>query len=118
MGSSLVANAAPKKIVITFSENIANNANIDPADFKVKVDSGAYASPSAAAVASGKVELTLASDVTQSNVVKIKYTKNTGATTKNIADAAGNAVGDIAEQTVTNNIDTAPTYQSSLVANA
>ena len=74
-------------IVITFSENIAANNNIDKDDFAISVNDlgvGTYFfAPSSAAVVNGKVELTLASaggwspPFTSIQAVTVAYTKNT-----------------------------------------
>ena len=120
--SSLVANdpagdAADENIVvITFDENIAANASIDPADFSVKVDDAAAAAPSSVAIDGGKVKLTLASAVKHGQVVTITYVKH-ATVGRNIADAQGNAVatfGTDTRKTVTNNVldEDVPTFTS------
>merc|ERR1711871_939422 len=113
--SAQVANAAPTKVVITFSENIASGTTT-AGDFAVVVVSSA-ATVSSAAIASGKVELTLSADVTNGQNISVAYTKSNTAS-QNIGDAANNTVATFTAQSVTNNVAAAPTPAPSTPAPA
>jgi uncharacterized repeat protein (TIGR02059 family) len=112
-----VANAAATKVVLTFTENIAANANVNAADFAV-LKAGSSATISSAAVANDKVELTLANAVTNGQSVTVAYTKH-GTANRNIKDLTGNAVATFSAQVVTNNVagtdSSVPTLKSAEV---
>ena len=115
--SGIVTDAAPKKIILSFTQTIAP-LTLVATDFGVSIDGGAGVAPTAAAIVAGKVELTLAVAVTNAQVVTVGYDKST-TTAQNITDIAGNAVvtfGNgkapaVASSTVTNAVG-APTYIS------
>lgn len=115
--TAVVENAAATKVVISFTENIASNANINADDFAVTV-AGSSSTISSAAVANDRVELTLSAAVTNGQAVTVAYTKH-GTANRNIKDEAGNAVASFSALSVTNNVagtdNVAPTFLSAEV---
>ena len=113
--SSLIANATPSVLEITFSMTLAN---IIPAAsaFNVTVNSTTR-SVSSVSVSGTKVSLTLASPVIYGNVITVSYTK---PSTNPLQTSAGGQVASFSNQNVTNNLaaPAVPVYVSSLIANA
>ena len=114
--SSLVANATPSVLEITYNLTLANIVPAASA-FSVTVNSAAR-TVSSVAVSGTKVSLTLASPVAYGNVVTVAYTK---PATNPLQTSSGGQAASITAQAVTNNVaapPSIPTYVSSLVANA
>ncbi len=113
--SSLIANATPSVLEITFSMTLAN---IIPAAsaFNVTVNSTTR-TVSSVSVSGTKVSLTLASPVIYGNVITVSYTK---PSTNPLQTSAGGQVASFSNQNVTNNLaaPAVPAYVSSLIANA
>jgi uncharacterized protein (TIGR02145 family)/uncharacterized repeat protein (TIGR02059 family) len=112
--SSLVANATPTMLEITYNLTLAD---IVPAtsSFNVMVNSAASAVNSVS-ISGAKVMLTLASAVVYGDVVTVAYTK---PATNPLQTASGGQAASITAQSVTNNVAAVlPVYVSSLVANA
>jgi len=113
--SSLIANATPSVLEITFSMTLAN---IIPAAsaFNVTVNSTTR-TVSSVSVSGTKVSLTLASPVIYGNVITLSYTK---PSTNPLQTSAGGQVASFSNQNVTNNLaaPAVPAYVSSLIANA
>ena len=88
LSTSVIVEGSPTIIELTFDEDISANANIDEADFGVKVN-GSVATISEAITENNKVKLTLASRVWQGDTVSdLSYNVST-TTSKNIVGANG-----------------------------
>jgi uncharacterized repeat protein (TIGR02059 family) len=112
--SSVIENAAPSILVITYNLSLANIVPSTTA-FTVMVNSVAR-SVSSVAIVSGKVQLTLATPVIYGDVVTVAYTK---PASNPLQTASGGEAASITAQSVTNNcIATIPVYVSSVVENA
>ena len=99
--SASVSEEAATVVEIIFDEDINSGADIQVSDFVVTVG-GTTVNISVAAIASGKVNITLLGDrILVGEVVTIAYTKS-GVSANNIADSEGNAVATFASQSVTN----------------
>ena len=118
--SSVIENAAPTKLVITYNLSLANVVPAVSA-FAVKVNSVAR-SVSSVAVSGTKVTLTLSSPVLFGNTITAAYTK---PSTNPLQTTSGGQAATIGAQTVTNNViaipapaPTLPVYVSSAIENA
>jgi uncharacterized repeat protein (TIGR02059 family) len=112
--SSVVENAAPAILEMTYNLSLAN---IVPATsvFNVQVNSVAR-TVNSVSIVGGKVQLTLASAIVYGDIITVAYTKPSVNPLQ--SSSGGTAVG-ISAQPVTNNcISASPTYQSSVVENA
>lgn len=97
--SATIENAAPAKIVLTYSEALDTGSVPTTGQFNVTVDA-ISASIASTAVVGSTVEVTLSTAVTTGQVVVIGY-----STTGNpIQDAAGNDAAGFSGQSVTNNV--------------
>ena len=112
--SSVVGNATPSLIEMTYSLSLANIAPATPA-FTVLVNS-APRTVNAVAISGTKVQLTLASAIAFGDVVTLSYTKPTVSPLQ--TTFAGQAAS-FSAQAVTNSINPpVPVYISSTVGNA
>ena len=112
--SSVVENATPSRLEITYNLTLAN---IVPAvsAFTVMVNASAR-SISSVTVSGTKVLLTLASPVVYGDAVTVAYTK---PSTNPLQTAAGGQAASLTAQNVTNNVAAViPAYVSSVVENA
>jgi uncharacterized repeat protein (TIGR02059 family) len=113
--SSVVQNASPAVLEITFSAALAN---IIPAvsAFNVQVNSVSR-TVNSVAIVGGKVQLTLASPVVSGNTITVAYTK---PATNPLQTSAGGQSASFTAVAVTNNCVAAvsPVYSSSVVQNA
>jgi uncharacterized repeat protein (TIGR02059 family) len=112
--SSVIQNATPSKLEMTYSLTLANVVPATSA-FTVKVNS-ASVTVSSVIISGVKVTLTLGSVVKYGDVVTIAYNK---PTTNPIQTSDGGQAASITAQNVTNNIAPAiPVYVSSVIENA
>jgi uncharacterized protein (TIGR02145 family)/uncharacterized repeat protein (TIGR02059 family) len=112
--SSVVENATPSVLEMTYSLSLAN---IIPATsaFTVMVSSSSRTINSVA-ISGTKVQLTLASQINSGDVVTVSYTK---PSTNPLQTASGGQAATITGQSVTNNVSAfIPAYVSSVVENA
>jgi uncharacterized repeat protein (TIGR02059 family) len=114
--SSVVANATPSLLEMTYNTTLAS---ITPAAsaFSVLVNSAAR-TISAVVISGTKVQLTLASPVLTGDAINISYTKPSASPLQ--TTSGGQAVS-VSSQTVTNNVSASaaiPVYTSAAVANA
>ena len=112
--SSVVENATPAKLEITYNLSLAN---IIPASsaFSVRVNS-VTRTVSAVAISGTKVMLTLASPVIYGDVVTVAYTK---PASNPLQSASDGQVASITAQNVTNNVAAViPGYVSSVIQDA
>lgn len=111
---SVVENASPSVIVITFDLALASIVPASSA-FNVQVNSVSR-TVSAVSVNGTKVQLTLASSVAYADVITVSYTK---PSTNPLQSASGGIVASISSKPVTNNCNpVAPVYVSSAIQNA
>jgi uncharacterized repeat protein (TIGR02059 family) len=115
--SSVIANATPTLLEMTYSLSLANVVPAASA-FTVRVNS-VNRTVSSVAIVSGKVRLTLASPVVYGDVVTVAYTK---PASNPLQSTAGGQAVSISAQNVTNNVSSGtpviPVYVSSVIANA
>ncbi len=112
--SSVIENAAPAVLVMTYNMNLANIVPATTA-FTVMVNSVSRA-VNTVTVSGTQVRLTLASAVAAGNIVTVAYTKP--ATTP-LQTSAGDQAASITARSVTNNVTASlPVYISSVVENA
>jgi uncharacterized repeat protein (TIGR02059 family) len=112
--SSVIANATPSVLEMTYDQTLANIAPSASA-FSVMVNSVAR-TVSSVSISGTKVLLTLSSPVAYGNVVTVAYTK---PTTNPLQSTSGGQAASITAKTVTNNVAAAiPVYVSSVIANA
>jgi uncharacterized repeat protein (TIGR02059 family) len=112
--SSVIENAFPSRIDVTYSLSLANVVPATSA-FSVTVNSSAR-TVSSVSVSGTKVLLTLASAVAYGDVVTIAYTK---PTTNPLQTAGGGKPASITAQNVTNNVAVInPVYFNSVIENA
>lgn len=91
--SAVVENAAPKNVLVTFSENVKmDNAN----GFTVMV-AGNATTVSSYTLSNGVLSLTLSEEITSHQAVTVEYTGG------NVKDISDNPLADFAVQPVTNN---------------
>jgi uncharacterized repeat protein (TIGR02059 family) len=112
--SSLIANASPSILEITYSLTLAN---IVPSvsSFSVLVNSVARA-VNTVTISGTKVQLSLSSPIVYGDIVTVSYTLPSA---NPLQTSAGGQAVSIASQPVTNNVNTViPAYVSSAVANA
>ena len=104
--SALVTAAAPKSLVITFSEALDTSSVPAPGAFTVKVGGTAEDDPTGVSISGAEVTLTLATalDASQTSVT-VDYTKPGSDPLK---DAANNEVANFANQAVTSNAPACP----------
>ena len=102
--------ATPTSITLTISEPVFGN-NITPTDFTI---SGVATSTTVSSVDvfGTTITLTLSDPITGSDTPTVSYT----ASSNPISDAAGNALGTISSQSVSNNLEAAPPIVTSAVA--
>jgi uncharacterized repeat protein (TIGR02059 family) len=113
--SSGVENATPSLIEITYDLGLNNLIIPSVTSFSVIVNS-VTRTVSSVAISGTKVQLTLSSPITSSDVVTVSYTK---PSTNPLQTALGGMATTTGILPVTNNvISTAPVYLSSVVANA
>ena len=99
--SAEITSDNPRKVIVTFSENIADNTNLTNTDYAVRVGNVSNRTTTSA-VNNGKLEITISTDISKGQQVEIKYTrKNEDA---RIKDVDGNSVLTFTGQTVINNI--------------
>jgi hypothetical protein len=99
--SVAVEDAAPTKVVLTFSETpVASALSAD--DFAIVVDGAAAVTPTSASIVGNTIELT-SSEINDGDVVMVNYVPS-GTSGQDLADAAGNAVAGFTDQGVTNNV--------------
>ncbi len=112
--SSVIQNATPGNIEMTYNLSLANI--IPPATaFNVLVNSAAR-SVSSVAVSGTKVSLKLASSVISGDVVTVSYTK---PATNPLQTTAGGQAATLSAKPVTNSVSAAvPVYVSSVIQNA
>jgi uncharacterized repeat protein (TIGR02059 family) len=111
--SSVIQNATPSVLEMTYSLTLAN---IIPATsaFTVSVNSTTR-TVSSVSVSGTKVSLTLSSPVVNGDVVTVAYTKPSASP---LQTATGGQVASMAAQSVTNNVGaTIPVYVSSVIQN-
>jgi uncharacterized repeat protein (TIGR02059 family) len=112
--SSVIENATPTILKITFSLNLANNVP-ETSAFTVFVNS-VERSISSVAITGGKVWLTLDSPVVYGDIIAVAYTKPANNALQNIL---GIEAASFSVQTVTNGcISPIPAYQSSVIENS
>jgi uncharacterized repeat protein (TIGR02059 family) len=112
--SSVVANATPSVVEMTYSLNLSSILPAASA-FSVMVNSVAR-TVNTVAISGTKVMLTLASPVVSGNTVTVAYTK---PSSNPLQSTSGAQAETITAQSVTNNVQAvAPVYVSSAVANA
>ena len=112
--SSVIEDASPSKLDMTYSLTLAN---IAPAitSFSVKVNTISR-TVNSIAISGSKVSLTLASPVIFGDLVTVAYTK---PATNPLQTSAGGQAASITAQNVTNNVSPAiPQYISSVVENS
>ena len=115
--STIVINdGSPDLIVIPFSE--AMQVNNSSAGFTVYVE-GTSVDVSSVAADGTNVKLTLASGVSDSEIVTVSYTKSGAQNTRDIRDANNNPAESWSAVFVDNNINSAgaPTFSSAVVEN-
>ena len=115
--STIVINdGSPDLIVIPFSE--AMQVNNSSAGFTVYVE-GTLRTISSVAAETTNVKLTLASGVSDSEIVTVSYTKSGAQNTRDIRDANNNPAESWSAVFVDNNINSAgaPTFSSAVVEN-
>jgi uncharacterized repeat protein (TIGR02059 family) len=98
--SSAVANAAPTKLDITFSLNLAS-ISPSPSAFSVRVNSTSVPLSSVVAISGTKVTLTLTSSIKNGDIVTVAYTKPSA---NPLQSAAGGQVASFTARSVTNNV--------------
>jgi uncharacterized repeat protein (TIGR02059 family) len=112
--SSVIENATPSQLTMTYNQTLANIVPA-PSAFTVQVNSVNRAVGSVAIV-SGKVQLTLSTPVIFGDVITVAYTK---PATNPLQTTTGGQAASIAAQPVTNNLVSAsPVYVSSSIENA
>jgi uncharacterized repeat protein (TIGR02059 family) len=111
--SSVVANATPSLLEMTFNLALANYIPASSA-FSVQVNSAAR-TVNTVAISGTKVQLTLASPVIYGDVVTVAYAK---PSTNPLQTASGGQAASLSAQTVVNRVTSIPIYVSSAVANA
>jgi uncharacterized repeat protein (TIGR02059 family) len=112
--SSVIENASPSIITITYDLTLANIVPA-PSAFNVQVNSVGR-TVNSVAIAGGKIQLTLASPVIAGDVVTISYVK---PASNPIQTASGGLAATISNKSVINNcLATVPIYQSSVIENA
>ena len=111
--SSIVENATPTLIEITYSLSLTNVVPATSA-FTVTVNS-VNRTVSGVGINGTKVQLTLSSAVVYGDIVTVAYTK---PGSNPLQTAAGGQAGSFAAQGVTNNVAQIPVYVSSIVENA
>ena len=106
--SALVTAAAPKSLVITFSEALDTGSVPAASAFTVKVGGTAEGTPTDVSISGSTVTLTLAIalDAGQTNVT-VDYT-NPGTANDPLKDASDNEVATFTNQAVTNNAPACP----------
>jgi uncharacterized repeat protein (TIGR02059 family) len=111
---SVIENATPSKLEMTYNLSLANTAPSASA-FSVRVNNTARAA-SSAAISGSKVILTLASSVAFGDVITVAYTK---PATNPVQSTAGGQAAALSAQPVTNKLlPLAPAYISFAVENA
>ena len=112
--SSVVENATPNLIVISYDLSLANI--VPPVSaFNVQVNSVGR-TVSSIAIVGGKVQLTLASAVVYGDVVTVAYVK---PATNPLQTASGGVAASFSSKSVNNNcISVVPVYVSSVIQNA
>jgi uncharacterized repeat protein (TIGR02059 family) len=111
--SSVVQNATPSVIEITYSLSLDNIVPAASA-FSVMVNSSAR-TVSSVTVSGTKVSLTLSGPVIYGDMITVTYTK---PSTNPLQTSAGGQAATISAQSVTNNVSPAvPSYQSSAIEN-
>lgn len=112
--SSVIENATPSRLEITYDLTLANIVPATSA-FTVMVNSFSR-SVSSVAISGTKVLLTLSSPVVYGNVVTVAYTK---PASNPLQTSSGGQVASISAQSVTNNVAPfSPVYVSSVIENA
>ena len=113
--SSLIANATPSILEMTYNMTLANIVPATSA-FTVRVNSTSR-TVSSVSVSGTKVSLTLASPVVYGDAVTVAYTK---PSSNPLQTSSGSQAASISAQNVTNNVaaPAAPVYVSSQIANA
>ncbi len=112
--SSVVANATPTVLEMTYNMTLANVVPAASA-FKVMVNSSAR-TVNSVAISGTKVQLTLATTVVYGDIVTASYTQ---PSSNPLQASGGGQAASIGAQAVTNNVNAViPVYASSVVANA
>jgi uncharacterized protein (TIGR02145 family)/uncharacterized repeat protein (TIGR02059 family) len=111
--SSIVENATPTLIEITYSLSLTNVVPA-PSAFTVTVNS-VNRTISGVGINGTKVQLTLSSAIVYGDIVTVAYTK---PATNPLQTSAGGQAGSFAAQGITNNVAQIPVYVSSIVENA
>jgi uncharacterized repeat protein (TIGR02059 family) len=112
--SSVIENAAPSLLVMTYSVTLANVVP-STSSFTVLVNS-TRRSVSTVTISGAKVQLTLSSPVAGGDVVTVAYTK---PSTNPIQSASGGQAASLGAKSVTNNVvSVTPVYVSSVIENA
>jgi uncharacterized repeat protein (TIGR02059 family) len=112
--SSVIENAAPSLLSITYNLSLANIVPAASA-FTVRVNTVAR-TVTGVSISGTKVQLTLSSPVVYGDVVTVAYTKPAG---NPLQTPAGGQAATISAQAVTNNVNSVnPVYTSSVVQNA
>lgn len=112
--SSVIADATPSLLAITYSTSLAG-INPSASAFSVMVNSTAR-TVNSVAVSGSKVNLTLATAVVAGDVVTLSYTK---PSSNPLQTSSGGQAITISSKSVTNNVSSAdPVYVSSAIENA
>jgi uncharacterized repeat protein (TIGR02059 family) len=112
--SSVIQNATPSVLEMTYSMTLANIVPATSA-FTVRVNS-AVRSVSSVSISGTKVSLTLSSPVVYGDVVTVAYTRPSA---NPLQTSSGGQAASITAQSVTNNVASAiPVYVSSVIQNA